>query len=135
MLAHVEPSALERVAQSWIAPRWRHLQALAGDGKRIRSANRLSPADAHWETVSLVDHRSGLPVASRSYQEEGGEPAAMRGLFEEVDLPGIPVTLDAGNTSRETILALREAHGADTLVPIKGNAGWSEQLPGGIGTR
>ena len=128
VMARVEPSALERVAQRWIAPRCRRPQALAGDGKRIRGANRLSPEGAHWETVSLVDHRSGLPVASRSYREEGGEPAAMRGLFEEVDLQGITVTLDAGNTSRETILALQEQHGADTLATIKGNAGLAYDL-------
>ena len=124
VLVRVEPSALERVAPRWIAPRCRRPQALAGDGKRIRGANRLIPADAHWETVSLVDHRSGLPVASRSYREAGGEPATMQGLFEEVDLPRIPVMLDAGHTSRETILALPEQPGADTLATIKGNAGW-----------
>ena len=71
VMARVEPSALERVEQRRIAPRSRCPQALAGDGKRIRGANRLSPEDAHWETVSLVGHRSGLPVASRSYREEG----------------------------------------------------------------
>ena len=127
-LACVEPSALERVEQRWGTPRWRRPQALAGDGKRIRGANRLSPADDHWETVSLVDHRSGLPVASRSYREEGGELAAMRGLFEEVVLLGIPVTLDAGHTSRETILALQEQPGADTLATIQGNAGLTYNL-------
>ena len=46
----------------------------------------------------------------------------MRGLFKEVDLPGITVTLDASHTSRETILALQEQPGADTLATIKGNA-------------
>ena len=71
VLACVEPSALERVAPRWIAPRCRRPQAQAGDSKRIRGANRLSPADAHWETVALVAHCSGLLVASRSYQEEG----------------------------------------------------------------
>ena len=128
VMARVEPSALERVAPRWIAPRCRRPQALAGDGKRIRGANRLSPEGDPWETVSLVDHRSGLPVASRSYREEGGEPAAMRGLFEEVDLPGITVTLDAGHTSRETILALQEQPGADTLATIQGNAGLAYDL-------
>ena len=47
----------------------------------------------------------------------------MQGLFEEADLPGTTVTLDAGQTSHETILALKEQPGADTLATIKGNAG------------
>ena len=54
--------------------RWR------GTAKRIRGANRLAAEGLHWETVTLVDHASGLPVASRSYGEEGGEPAALRAL-------------------------------------------------------
>lgn len=40
-----------------------------------------------------------------------------------MDLQGIAVTLDAGNMSRETIQALQQQHGADTLVTLKGNAG------------
>ena len=104
---------------------WRNL------GSSVLGANlpRLS-ADwqAEWGHLSLVAYRSGLPVASRSYQEEGGEPAAIRGLFEEVDLPGITVTLDAGHTSRETILALQEQHRADTLATIQGNAGLAYNL-------
>ena len=43
----VEPSALEREAQSWLAPRCWLPQVLAGDGQRIRGANRLSLEDAH----------------------------------------------------------------------------------------
>ena len=46
----------------------------------------------------------------------------MRGLLEKVDLQGITVTLDAGNTSCETMQALQQ-HGADTLVTLKGNTG------------
>ena len=38
------------------------------------------------------------------------------------------MTLDAGNTSRETILALQEQHGADTLATIQGNAGLAYDL-------
>ena len=52
----------------------------------------------------------------------------MRGLFKEVDLPGITVTLDAGHTSRETMLALQEQADTDTLATIKGNAGLAYDL-------
>ena len=45
-------------------PRCPRPQALAGDSERIDGANRRNPEGAFWETVSLVDHSSGLPVAS-----------------------------------------------------------------------
>ena len=93
-LAEVEAGTLERVIQRWTQPRCgRKPRALAGDGKRIRGANRMAAEGLHWETVTLVD-ATGLPVASRSYGD--GEPAALRALLEEVDLRGVTVTLDAG---------------------------------------
>ena len=122
VLEFLDPQALERVLDIWASQRCpKPPKALAGDGKRIRGANRLSGADEHWETVTLVDHASGLPVASRSYREAGGEPAAMRALFEEVPLAGTTVTLDAGHTSADTVRALREQHQADVLCRVKGN--------------
>ena len=122
-LAEVEAGTLERVVQRWTQPRCgRKPRALAGDGKRIRGANRMAAEGLHWETVTLVDHATGLPVASRSYGEEGGEPAALRALLEEVDLRGVTVTLDAGHASYATEAALVEQNGADYMIGIKGNA-------------
>ncbi len=122
VLAEVEPGTLERVIQRWTQPRCqRKPRALAGDGKRLRGASRMAAEGCHWETVTLVDHATGLPVASRSYGEEGGEPWAMRALLEEVDLEGVTVTLDAAHASYELELALVEQHGADCLIGTKGN--------------
>ena len=122
LLAEVEAGTLERVIQRWTQPRCgRKPRALAGDGKRIRGANRLAGEGLHWETVTLVDHATGLPVASHSYGEEGGEQWAMRALFEETDLRGVPVTLDTGHASYATETALVEQHGARYLLGIKGN--------------
>ena len=122
VLAQVEAQTLERVIQRWTQPRCgRKPRALAGDGKRIRGANRLADEGLHWETVTLVDHDTGLPVATRSYGEEGGEQWAMRALFEEVDLRRVTVTLDTGHASYATETALVEQHGADCLLGIKGN--------------
>ena len=62
-LAEVEAGTLERVVQRWTQPRCgRKPRALAGDGKRIRGANRMAAEGLHWETVTLVDHATGLPV-------------------------------------------------------------------------
>ncbi len=120
VMERTDPAALERAIQRWTQGRVQ-AAALAGDGKRLRGANRLSGAGQHWETVTLVDHCSGVPVASRSYREEGGEQAALRALLEEVQLRGRTVTLDAGHASKETMRALVEQHGGHILVRIKAN--------------
>lgn len=71
--------------------------------------------------MTLVEHGSGLPVASHSFGEEGGEVAAVRALLEEVDLRGRTVTLDALHTCRDTERALVEQHGAHYLLTVKNN--------------
>ena len=121
VMERTDPASLERIIQYWTQPRVALPQALAGDGKRIRGANRFTPQGQHWETVTLVDHATGVPVASRSYREEGGEPAALRALLEEVDLRGKTVTLDAGHASGDTERAIVDQHGGHILVRIKGN--------------
>ena len=66
--------------QRWTQPRVAVPKALAGDGKRIRGANRLGPQAEHWETVTLVDHATGIPVAKCSYREEGGGAGGAAGV-------------------------------------------------------
>ena len=121
VLAHTGPDSLARQVQRWTAPRCREGTAFAGDGKRICGANRHAQGKRRWETVTLVEHGSGLPVASHSFGEEGGEVAAVRALLEEVDLRGRTVTLDALHTCRDTERALVEQHGAHYLLTVKNN--------------
>jgi len=121
VMERTDPASLERVIQRWTEPLVRQPRALAADGKRIRGANRLTAEGLHWETVTLVEHVSGLPVASRSYREEGGEQGALRALLEEVDLRGLVVTMDAGHAGQEIQRAIIEQHGGQVLVRIKGN--------------
>ena len=121
VMAHTDPAALERVAQRWAQPRVERPRALAADGKRIRGANRLTAEGLHWETVTLVDHATGVPVASRSYREEGGEQWAMRAILEETDVRDVTLTLDAGHAGFDLERALVEQHGADYVLRIKGN--------------
>ncbi len=115
VMERTAPGSLERALERWTQPRVA-ASARAGDGKRIRGANRLSAT-----TVTLVDQRTGVPVASRSYREEGGEQAAWRALLEAVDLRGRTVRLDAGHAGRETERAIVEPHGGHIMVRIKGN--------------
>ena len=99
VMERTAPGSLERALERWTQPRVA-ASARAGAGKRIRGANRLSATGQHGETVTLVDQRTGVPVASRSYREEGGEQAAWRALLEEVDLRGRTVTLGARPSGR-----------------------------------
>ena len=121
VMADTDPASLERVAQRWTQPRTREAKVLAADGKRIRGANRLSPEGLHWETVTPVDHATGVPVASRSDREEGGERQALRDLLAEVDLRGRVITLDAGHAGKEIREVIVKQHGGDVVVTLKGN--------------
>ena len=121
VMERTDPASLERVIQRWTQPLVPQPKALAADGKRIRGANRMAAEGEHWETVTLVEHVKGIPVASRSYREEGGEQGALRALLEEVDLRGRTVTIDAGHAGQEIQQAIIEQHGGEVLVRIKGN--------------
>ena len=121
VMAGVDPDALEAALRAWAAPRLGGDAdaALAADGKRIRGANR-NVEGAYFETVTLVTH-GGRPLASRCCRDEGGELAAMRALFEDVDLSGRVLTLDALHACRDTARAIVETHGADYVLSIKEN--------------
>ena len=121
VMADTGPASLERVAQRWTQPRTREAKVLAADGKRMRGANRLSPEGLHWETVTLVDPATGVPVASRSDREECGEQQALRDLLEEVGLRGRVITLDAGHAGKEIQEGIVKQHGGDVVVTLKGN--------------
>ena len=58
---------------------------------RIGWANRHVPKGMRYETVTLVDHASGMPVASLGYLKEGGEQWALRAPCEEVPLQAVVV--------------------------------------------
>ncbi len=137
VLLMLDPDQLEEAVQEYSQGRQAAIEELSVDGKRIRGANRNS--DEHYETVTLVDHETGEPVALHSYREEGGEIAATRTLLSEVEVDGKVVTLDALHTTHETAEVLRSA-GADYVLIVKGNApdthraldaiDWESEAPG-----
>ena len=120
VVANADPAAVEAVLRRYAAPRLKLGAALASDGKRIRGANRHGTT--RHETATLVEHGTGMPLASLGFHDENGELAAVRALLEEVPLGGRLITIDALHTVRDTARAIVESHGADYLMTVKGNA-------------
>ena len=81
------------------------MPALAGEGKRICGANRNG--DSHYETVTLVEHGSGIPNASCSFHNANEELNATRQLL----------TLDALHASFESVGLIVEAQADYMLTP------------------
>ncbi len=118
VIQHTDPDQLEQVLARYTHNRIRQLPALASDGKRIRGANRNG--DSHYETVTLVEHGSGIPKASRSFHNKGEELDVTRQLLSEVDVAGRVITLDALHTTFETVDLILDGK-ADYMLTLKDN--------------
>ena len=120
-----DPEALEELQQRYASARVAapeapdQRQALAADGKRIRGANRNGTM--RYETATLVEHDTGVPVASLNFHDQNGELAAVGALLEVVSISGAVLTLDALHMTRATTVSIVEQHDADYLLTVKGN--------------
>ena len=110
----------QSVLARYCSPRVGFGEAVAIDGKRIRGANRNG--DNHYETVTLVEHGSGMPLGSLDFRDEGAEAAAVFALLEEVGVEGRVLTLDALHTTKNLARTIVETHGADFVFTVKGNS-------------
>ncbi len=120
VVASVDPERFEAALQRFATARPNLGRAIAVDGKRIRGANRNGAG--HHETATLVDHATRAPLASLAFNEEGGEVAAVHAPLERVPVDGRVITLDALHTTRKTARLIKDTHGADYLMTVKGNA-------------
>ncbi len=120
VVTSVDPEQFEAVLQRFAMARLNLGRAIAVDGKRIRGANRNGAG--HHETATLVDHATRAPLASLAFNEEGGEVAAVHALLERVPVDGRVITLDALTATRNTVRLIKDTHGADYLMTVKGNA-------------
>ena len=120
VLEMTDPTEIEAVLKRFSAPRLSIGAAIASDGKRIRGANRNG--EGHHETATLVEHETGLPVASHGFHDESGEIAAVQALLEDVSVAGRVITVDALHTVRDTARSIVETHKADYLMTVKANA-------------
>ena len=127
VVMHADAQQVEATLQRYARPRVpppteqdAERTALAADGKHIRGANRNGTM--HFETATLVEHSTGVPVASLNYHDDGGEIAAVCALLEEVPIGGAVITIDALHTTLDTAAKIVEKHGADYLMTVKQNA-------------
>ena len=125
VVMEADTEALEETLQCYAKPRLpvpreqTPRQALAADGKRIRGANRNGTL--RYETATLVEHTTGVPLASLNFHDENGELAAVGALLEVVSIADALITLDALHTTRDTAASIVEQHGADYLMTVKQN--------------
>ncbi len=120
VLQNTDPTWIEEALRRWAQPRLRVGHAIAVDGKRIRGAHRTG--EDPNETVSLIEHGTGMPVSILNDHDEGGEIAAVHAALETAPVAGRLLTLDALHTTRETARRIVETHGADWMRTVKGNA-------------
>ena len=122
---NADPEALEAPLHRYAKPRLpvpvaqTQRQALAADGKRIRGANRNGTV--RYETATLVEHSSGVPLASLNFHDRNGELAAVGALLEVTPIAGALITLDALHTTREVAASIVAQHRADYLLTVKRN--------------
>ena len=125
VVMNADPEALEATLHRYAKPRLpvpvaqTQRQALAADGKRIRGANRNGTV--RYETATLVEHSSGVPLASLNFHDRNGELAAVGALLEVTPIAGALITLDALHTTREVAASIVAQHRADYLLTVKRN--------------
>ena len=116
ILVGIDPEVLRDALARYASPRIQIGKALAADGKRIRAAScEIS------ETVALVEHGTGMPIAVGGYGDEGGEIASLHDLLDRVEIRGRTITLDAPRAVRKTARLIVERHGADYVMTVGDN--------------
>ena len=96
--------------------------ATAGAGRRRQADSRSNRnGTLRYETATLVEHTTGVPLASLNFHDHNGELAAVGALLEVVPISGALLTLDALHTTRDTAASIVEQHGADYLLTVKKN--------------
>ncbi len=120
VLQNPGPAWIEEVLRRWAQPRLRVDPATAVDGACLRGAHRTGTDPD--ETVSRIEHGTGMPVSILHDSDEGGEIAAVHAALETAPVAGRLRTLDALHTPRETARRIVETQGADGMMTVKGHA-------------
>ena len=113
---YTDSEQLQEVLVRYTVGRIRQLPVLAGEVKRIRGASRN--CDSNYETVTLVEHGSGIPKASCSFHNSNEELGATWQLLSETDVAERVITLDALHATFESVGLIVEAQ-ADNMLALK----------------
>ena len=101
--------------------RWQHQQLgpdadplIAIDGKKVKRSGGLAIASAIGQPSQRVH-------ATVTLKKDESEITAVRELLEQTEFTGRLLALDALHTQHETVQQILYDHGADYLLPLKGN--------------
>lgn len=127
LLNGIDCTALERALSAWVAQVLAQMpatdtplcvEAMAIDGKTLRTSQRCGATDAH--VLNALSQRLGVVLGQVAVPDKTNEIRAMDALLADLLLTGWVVTTDALFTQRaiaETILTA----GGDYLMAVKGN--------------
>lgn len=125
VLARLDAAAFERVLIGWDLQRAGPAAGddqLAIDGKAQRGSTPHVDDERKAQLVSAQSQPSGRVLGTVAVEEKSNEIPAARALLEKLGpLDGKLVMLDALHTCQETLRLIHQDHGADFLIPVKGN--------------
>lgn len=114
-----DAEALDRVLGQWLLAQSDAHDAVAVDGKTVRSARR--PDGSRMQLLSAFLHQQGVTVAQVEVGPHTNEIPEVTRLLAPLDLAGRVVTADALHTQQETARYLVEAKQADYVFTVKDN--------------
>ncbi len=110
LLQNPDPAWIEEALRRWAQPRLRVGHAIAIDGTRMRGAHRTG--EDQYETVSRIEHGTGMPVSILNDPDEGGEIAAVHAALEIA-----PVAVVCARSTRSTPPARRHGGSSRPRTP------------------
>ncbi len=119
VLTHLDAEMLDQRIGQWFAQLSPQLQALAVDGKTLRSTGGVQGKPVHL--LSAFSHQDHTTLAQAPVSEKENEIPALPQLLGPLPLDDVVVTADALHTQRDTARFLVTQKGADYLLVVKDN--------------
>lgn len=119
VLTHLDAQMLDQRIGQWFGQLTPQLQALAVDGKTLRSTGAGQGKPLHL--LSAFSHQDHATLAQTPVSEKENEIPALPQLLGLLPLDDVVVTADALHTQRDTARFLLTQKGADYLLVVKDN--------------
>ena len=127
VLAGVDAAAVESLLQEWLGQQGIARQdgqdgQIAIDGKSQRGSTPHVADEQKPQLVSAQSQPGGRVLGTVRVESKSNEIPAARQLLKKLGpLDGTLVMLDALHSNQQTLRQIVQDHGADYLVPVKGN--------------